>query len=193
MDLKIDKMILSSKYPCRIYSKLRGLFWVFLCDFFFFWLCGLGIFVCVCGLVLFCCVRSYFTKKFYLCTDIWDYMKLTNMKISPNSPPAQSSFNISSQGELTVSTKLTGVISMHLCDCLSSQIGVKLLHIFHKLRKLDTASYFHSKASTGIVKEEPQLCIRELLSGLEAIAPFFSCLTHTHTHIFIFSLLLSTK
>lgn len=58
--------------------------------------------------------RGYFIKEFYQYTDIWVYMKLTNMKISPNSPLAQSSFSLSSQGGLTVDTKLIGVISATL-------------------------------------------------------------------------------
>lgn len=55
-------------------------------------------------------------------------MKLTDMKISPNSPLTPSSFSLSRQRGLTVSTKLTGVISVHsgaLCYGHSLQIGVK--------------------------------------------------------------------
>lgn len=112
MDLKLDKQILSSKYPCRIHRKLSF-------------------------------IRGkkkknkkkkrkkrFFAKKFYPCADIWGYMKLTNMKTSPNSLLAQSSFSLPNQGKSMVSTKLTVVTSAPagvLCQCLSFQIGAKLL------------------------------------------------------------------
>lgn len=54
------------------------------------------------------------------------------MKTSPNSLLAQSSFSLPDQGESMVSTKLTVVTSAPagvLCQCLSFQIGAKLLYI----------------------------------------------------------------
>lgn len=53
MDLKLDKLILSGKYPCRSYSKRKGFIGV---------------------------KKKWYFEKFYPHTDIWNYMKLSNMK-----------------------------------------------------------------------------------------------------------------